>query len=41
MNKLQIAWYTLTVPLRLALVFVCAVTLITGICILSVFGGER
>lgn len=41
MNKLQIAWYALTVPFRLALVFVCAVVLIGGICILSCCGGER
>jgi len=41
MNKLQFAWYALTVPFRLAIVFVCAVALITGICVMSVFGGER
>lgn len=41
MSKLQIAWYALTVPLRLALVFVCAVVLIAGICVMSCAGGER
>jgi hypothetical protein len=41
MSKLQIAWYALTVPLRLALVFVCAVVLIAGICVMSCAGGDR
>lgn len=41
MSKAELIWYALTVPLRLALVFVCAVVLIGGICFLSVFGGER
>lgn len=35
------AWYALTVPFRLFLVFVCALVLIGGICALSVFGGDR
>lgn len=38
---MRYAWYVLTVPFRLALVFVCAVVLITGICVLQVFGGDR
>ena len=41
MSKLQIAWYALTVPFRLALVFVCAVGLIVGICVMSCAGGDR
>ena len=41
MSKATLFWYALTVPLRLALVFVCAVVLIGGICILSCCGGER
>ena len=41
MSKPQIAWYALTVPLRLALVFVCAVVLIAGICVMSCAGGDR
>jgi len=41
MSKATLFWYTLTVPLRLALVFVCAVVLIGGICVLSCCGGER
>lgn len=40
-SKLTLLFYALTVPFRLALVFVCAVALILGICILSVCGGER
>ena len=40
-SKLTLLFYALTVPFRLAIVFVCAVALITGICVMSVFGGER
>lgn len=41
MSKATLFWYALTVPFRLAIVFACAVALITGICVMSVFGGER
>ena len=41
MSKATYLWYALTVPFRLALVFVCAVVLIGGICILSCCVGER
>ncbi len=41
MSKAELIWYALTVPLRLALVFVCAVVLIAGICLMSCAGGER
>lgn len=34
-------WYALTLPLRVVVIFVCAVVLVTGICILSCVGGER
>ncbi len=34
-------WYALTVPLRLVVIFVCAVVLVAGICLLSVCGGDR
>lgn len=34
-------WYALNFPIRLALVFICAVVLVTGICVLSCVGGER
>lgn len=40
-SKATLLWYALTVPLRLALVFVCAMVLIGGICVLSCCGGER
>ena len=40
-SKLTLLFYALTVPFRLALVFVCAVVLIGGICVMSCFGGER
>ena len=40
-SKATLIWYALTVPFRLCLVFACAVTLIAGICFLSVCGGER
>lgn len=40
-GPLTMAWYVLTVPLRLLAVFVCAVVLVTGICILSCLDGDK
>lgn len=40
-NAATYLWYALTVPFRLFVVFACAVILVTGICVLSVFGGDR
>lgn len=34
-------WYVLTLPIRLVLVVVCAVLLITGICVLQIFGKQE
>lgn len=33
--------YALTIPIRVLVIFVCAVALVTGICLLQVFGGEK
>ena len=41
MSKADLILYALTLPLRLALFFVCAVGLIVGICVMSCAGGER
>lgn len=34
-------WYALTVPLRVVVIFVCALVLVASICLLQVIGGER
>ena len=41
MSKADLILYALTLPLRLALFFVCAVGLIVGICVMSCAGGDR
>lgn len=33
-------WYALTVPLRVVVIFVCALVLVASICLLSVFQGD-
>lgn len=41
MSRVEYVWYAVTVPLRLLAVFVCAVVLITGICVLTCLERDR
>jgi len=41
MSKATYVWYALTFLPRLAIVCLCAVFLLAGICFMSCYGGER
>jgi hypothetical protein len=40
-KDMKTIWYALTIPIRVLVIFVCAVALVTGVCLLQVFGGEK